>query len=101
MTRIDGTNGVNNNVKINLANVKENSKTSVNSTFGEGFASSDKMGFVSVDSRFQALASKFDFDVPKYPKGGFAQFAPTDTDYEAMKHLDAALDKPEVAYSEC
>ena len=97
--RIDGAGRINNDVKITLNNVKENSKVSVNSAFGDGFASG-KTGFVSIDSRFRVLTAKFDFEAPNYPKGGFAQFSPTDSDYQSMKHLDSVLDTPEMAYSE-
>lgn len=100
MTRIDGTSGVNNNIQINLSNVKDNAKVAVNSTFGDGFAVNSQTGWVSTDSRFEALTAKFDFEAPSYQKGGFAQFNPSEADFEAMKHLDAVLDKPETMYSE-
>ncbi len=97
--RIDGAGRINNDIKINLTGIKDNVKTTVNSTFGDGFAVKDT-GFVSVDSRFQSLAAKFDFEAPKYPKGGFAQFNPTESDYQTMKHLDGVLDCPEQQYCE-
>lgn len=99
-SRIDGPSIINNNVKINLTGIKNNSNVSVNSTFGDGFAADNSMALVSTDSRFSALMSQFNFEPPIYPKGGFAQFSPTDSDYEAMKYLDTLLDKPEMAYSE-
>ncbi|MCM1339337.1 MAG: hypothetical protein NC191_06675 [Muribaculaceae bacterium] len=100
MTRIDGANGINNNIKVKQSAAAEIKNAAVNSTFGDGFASRGTSEFVSVDSRFKALAAKFDFDIPKYPKGGFAQFAPADKDFEAMRHLDAALDKSDADFCE-
>lgn len=100
MSRVNETKNVTNNIILNLNNkVNQSEPQTINISFGNGHASIGTE-FISVDSRFQTLAPKFDFELPKYPKGGFAQFAPTDSDYEKMKHLDAILDKAEAPYCE-
>ncbi len=98
--RVDGPSIINNNFKINLTGIKNLSQLTVNSTFGDGFADSNSTALISTNSRFSELMAQFNFEPPTYPKGGFAQLNPTDAEYESMKHLDAVLDKPEMAYSE-
>lgn len=64
---VNGPNGINNDVKIKLNNV-ETTTTSVNSTWGDGFATT---GGVSVERNIpglDTLLNKFGFETPAYEK---------------------------------
>jgi len=103
MTRIEGPNNINNDIKIGLNKVENTQNSKINSTFGDGF-STDNAG-IAVERTIPGLemllaSAQFDFEPPIYPKGGFGQFNPTDADFAAMEHLDTVLDAPEKAYCE-
>jgi len=104
MTQINGTNNIGKvNVNISISNNSNDVSTkTVGSTFGDGFGTTAVFGVEKNIAGLAALlqSGKFDFEPPVYPKGGFAQFNPTDADYNNMKHLDVILDKPEEALAE-
>ena len=64
---VNGPNGINNDIKIKLNNIETNT-TSVNSTWGEGFASTNEIGVTRSIPGLETLMAKFDFETPAYEK---------------------------------
>ena len=79
----EGPKGVN-NINGNNGVDKTTQTGNINSAFGQGFAGSN------VDSSpISFLVNKFDFDIPKYPKGGFKDYIkPTDKEIQMMAESD-------------
>jgi len=92
--RIDGAKSVNNIITTSLSEANETNKTTLNSTWGDGFASSDK-GTFGFTPEFMALFDKFaDVDIPKYPNGGYkTNINPTDEEVASMAKSDAIVDE--------
>ncbi len=65
---INGTGGINNDVKIKLNNVGSSQTTSTSSTWGAGFASTTGVGLERNIPGLEQLLTKFDFDPPPYQK---------------------------------
>ncbi len=104
MTQINGANNIGKvSVNIGIGNISnEVSAKSVGSTFGDGYKTTAAFGVEKNIAGLSELlqSGKFDFEPPAYPHGGFAQFNPTDADYNNMKHLDVILDRQETALAE-
>ena len=95
MSRIEGTGNVNNITNIELNAVKQ--ENTPIKTFGDGFASTHTF---TVEKNITGLnelltSGKFNFEPPTYPKGGFNQINPTETEYLTFSHLEKYLDRAE------
>jgi hypothetical protein len=64
---VNGPNGINNDIKIKLNNV-ETQATGVNSTWGDGFATTNGVGIERNIAGLDTLLEKFGFDTPAYEK---------------------------------
>ena len=64
---VNGPNGVNNDIKIKLNNIEAQTST-VNSTWGDGFASTGESGVTRNIPGLETLMEKFGFETPAYEK---------------------------------